>query len=83
MKANIVIYSEDLTKEDVQLLLQSIRDCEQKLFPDKEIGIAVFVPELTTDECSEIIKDVKPPFKHGPIALGGKKSESVTDSRRD
>ncbi len=83
MKTNIVIYSEDLTKEDVQLLLQSIRDSEQKSFPDKEIGIAVFVPELTTDECSEIIKDMRPPFKDGPIALGGRKSESVTDSTRN
>jgi hypothetical protein len=73
MKTNIVIFSEDLTKEDVQLLLQSIRDCEQKSLPDKEIGIAVFVPDLTTDECSEIIRDMKPPFKYGPIALGGKR----------
>ena len=72
MKTNIVIYSEDLTKEDVQLLLQSIRDCEQKSFPDKEIGIAAFVPELTHQECEQLLTEIKPPFKYGPIAMGGK-----------
>ncbi len=73
MKTNIVIFSDDLTKDDIHVLLQGIRDCEQKSFPNKEIGIAVFAPELTTDECNEIIKGMKPPFKHGPIALGGKR----------
>jgi len=73
MKTNIVIFSDELTKEDIQLLLQAIRDCEQKSFQDKEMGIAVFVPSLTNDECSEIIRGMKPPFKHGPIALGGKR----------
>ena len=73
MKINIVIFSEELTKEDIRLLLQSIRDFEQTSLPHREIGVAVFIPELSTDECREVVKDIKPPFKHGPFVLGGKR----------
>ncbi len=76
MKVNVVVYSEDLTREDIQLLLQSIRDCEQKLFPQKEIGIFLFVPELTTEEGTTIMAGIKPPFKFGPFALGGRGKSS-------
>ena len=69
MKTNIVIYSDDLTKEDVQVLLQRIRDCEQKSFPEKEIGIFLMVPELTNSEASEILTSITPPFKFGPMAI--------------
>ena len=72
MKTNIVIFSDELTKEDVQLLLQAIRDCEQKVFSDKEIGIAVFVPEITHQECAQILTGIIPPFKYGPIAMGAR-----------
>lgn len=73
MKTNIIIYSEELTKEDIQLLLQSIRDSEQKSFPEKEIGVFLFVPELTTDEGAAIMSSIKPPFQHGPFVLGDKR----------
>ncbi len=72
MKTNIVIFSDELTKEDIRLLLQAIRDCEQKLFSNKEIGIAAFVPELTHQECEQLLTEIKPPFKYGPVAMGGK-----------
>jgi len=52
-------------------LLQSIRDCEQQTFPDKVIGIALLVPELSKEEMTEIISRVKPPFKQGPMVLAG------------
>jgi hypothetical protein len=68
---NVVIYSEDLTKDDLRLLLQSIRDCEQNSFPDKTIVVAVFVPELSTQEITEILSQMKPPFKQGPVVLAG------------
>lgn len=72
MKSNIIIYSDELTKNDIQLLLQAIRDCEQGAFPDKDIGVFLFVPELTTEECTRIMEGVKPQFKYGPFVLGGK-----------
>jgi len=71
MKMNVVVYSEDLTKDDLRLLLQSIRDCEQTSFPDKTIVVAVFVPELSTQEVTEILSQMKPPFKQGPVVLAG------------
>ncbi len=69
MKTNIVIYSDDLTKEDVQVLLQGIRDCEQKSFPEKGIGIFLLVPDLTKSEASEILAGITPPFKFGLMAI--------------
>jgi len=77
MKINIVVYSDDLTGEDVALLLQGIRDCEQKSFPHKEIGVFLFAPALTTPEAIEIMARIKPPFTCGLLALGGKPSESA------
>jgi hypothetical protein len=71
MKTNIVIYSEELAQGDIQLLLQAIRDCEQKHLADKEIRIAVMVPDLKAVDCARILNAVKPPFKHGPILFQG------------
>ena len=77
MKMNVVVYSEELNKEDVQMLLQSIRDCERNSFPDKTIVVAVFVPELSTQDVTEILSQMKPPFKQGPLVLAG-----ITDSSK-
>ena len=66
---NVVVYSEELNKEDVQMLLQSIR--ERNSFPDKTIVVAVFVPELSTQDVTEILSQMKPPFKQGPVVLAG------------
>jgi len=63
----VTIQSEKLSKDDLQALLQSIRDCEQKLFKDKEIYISAEAPELTTDEMGEILKKIRPPFTYGPV----------------
>jgi hypothetical protein len=71
MKMNVVIYSEDLTKDDLRLLLQGIRDCEQTSFHDKAIVVAVFVPELSTQEVTKILSQMKPPFKQEPVVLAG------------
>ena len=72
MKAIIIIYSDELTKEDIQVLLQSIRDCEREGFPQKDIAVFLFVPDLTTEEGAEIMAGIKPPFQIGPFVLGGK-----------
>ena len=71
MKMNVVVYSEELTKEDIRLLLQDVRDCEQNSFPDKTIVVTVFVPELSTKDVTEILSQIKPPFKQGPVVLAG------------
>ncbi len=69
-----------MSKEEVQLLLQKIRDCEQESFPQKEIGVFLFVPELTTEEGTAIMGGVKPPFQYGPFTLGG---HNVVDEKED
>ncbi len=76
MKMNVVVYSEELNKEDIRLLLQGIRDCEQNSFPDKTIVVAVFVPELSTKDATEILSQIKPPFKQGPMVLAGLSDKS-------
>jgi len=75
MEVKLTLSSQQLTKEELQHLLQSIRDCEIKYFPNKEISIWIEVPELTTAECTEILTSIKPPYKYGPsvhqIRFGG------------
>ena len=66
MKVKVTIHSQQLTKEELRLLIQSIRDCEVKSFPDKEIYILIEAPELTQAECTEILTSIKPPYKYGP-----------------
>lgn len=75
MKVKLTLESKELTKEELRCLIQSIRDCEIKYFPQKEISIWVEVPELPTAECTEILASIKPPYKYGPsvrqIRFGG------------
>ena len=69
MKIKLSLESQQLTKEELRLLIQSIRDCEQKSFPDKEIAIWIEAPELSASECKQILASIKPPYKYkyGPF----------------
>jgi len=67
MKVNVQVKSEQLTKDDLLLLLQAVRDCEQQNFKEKEIFISAEAPDLTTDEMGEILERIKPPFTYGPV----------------
>ncbi|GAH26775.1 unnamed protein product [marine sediment metagenome] len=62
IRVKVTIQSNQLSKEDLQLLIQAIRDCEQKSFPDREIYIWIDVPELATAEATEILTSIKPPY---------------------
>ena len=70
MRISVVICGEDFTREDLRILLQGIRDQEQKFSHDKEMFMAVSAPELTVQEMVDILSSLKPPFKQGPIVLG-------------
>ena len=65
MKFELTFESQQLSKEEVRLLVQAIRDCEQTSFPDKEIFIWIEVPELSMAECNEILASIKPPTSTG------------------
>jgi len=69
LKVKLSLESEQLTKEELRHLIQSIRDCEQKSFPDKEIFIWIEAPELSAPECEQILAGIKPPYKYkyGPF----------------
>lgn len=77
MQVKVTIESEELSKQELQQLIQSIRDCEQKSFPNKEISIWVEVPELTSDECNEILTSIKPPYTYGPIQFQSKDKDDA------
>lgn len=67
MRVVVQVKSEQLNKDDLRLLLQVIRDCEQKNFKDKEIFVGAEAPDLTVDEMGEILKSIEPPYTYGPI----------------
>ena len=69
MKVKLILESKELTREELQRLMQSIRDCEQESFPDKKIAIWIEAPELSTQECEQILASIKPPYKYkyGPF----------------
>jgi len=64
VKVRLSLESQQLTKEELQLLIQGIRDCEQRSFPDKEIAIWIEAPELSTQECEQILASIKPAYKY-------------------
>ncbi len=64
MKVKLIIDSQQLTKEELQQLIQSIRDCEQKSFPDKEVFIWIDAPGLSASEGKQISASIKPPYKY-------------------
>jgi len=69
VKVKLTLESEQLDKEELRCLIQSIRDCEIKYFPNKEISIWVEVPDLPTEECAEILASIKPPYGRGPTII--------------
>jgi len=66
MEVKLTIESQQLTREELRTLIQSIRDCEQASFPGKGISIWIEVPGLSKSECQEILASIKPPYKYGP-----------------
>jgi len=66
MEVKLTLITQQLTREELRQLLQSIRDCEQASFPDKEISIWIEVLELSHSECAEILTSIKPPYEFGP-----------------
>jgi len=71
MKVKLTLESQQLTKEELRLLIQSIRDGEQKSFPDKEISIWIEAPELSASQVSEILASIKPPYGRARIFRRG------------
>jgi len=69
MEVKVIIQSKELSKEELRLLIQSIRDCEQKSFPDKEILVLIEAPELRTPEMNEILSSITPHYRYGPMEL--------------
>lgn len=67
MNIKLTFQSQQLDKEELRCLIQAIRDCEQKSFPDKEISIWIEAPELPTSEANDILASIKPPYRHGPF----------------
>ena len=65
MKVKLSLESQQLTKEELQHLIQAIRDCEQQFFPDKEIAIWIEAPELSAQQCEQILASIKPPYRNG------------------
>ena len=63
----VSIKSDQLTKEDLRALLQAIRDCEMATFPDKEIYVLAEAPELSSDDMTDILTSIKPPYDYGPV----------------
>ncbi|MBA7642706.1 hypothetical protein ES703_50412 [subsurface metagenome] len=69
MEVKITIESKQLSKEELRLLIQAVRDCEQKSFPEKDISIWIDAPELTSEEMTEILNSIKPAYKYGPFLV--------------
>jgi len=75
LKVNMSIKSDQLNKEDLRALLQAVRDCEMATFPNKEIYVSAEVPELSSDDMTDILTSIKPPYNYGPVIFKYKEKE--------
>jgi len=75
MKVIFSITSYQLTKEDIRALLQAIRDCEMATFPQKEIYVSVEAPDMTSEDMTEVLTSIKPPYEYGPVIFKYKDKE--------
>ena len=62
MEVKLMVYSKELSSEELLALLQAIRDCEMRNFKDKVIAIIIDSPQLTGNEAVELLGKIKPPF---------------------
>jgi len=67
LKVNMSIKSDQLNKEDLRALLQAVRDCEMATFPQKHIYVTVEAPDMTSEDMTEILTSIKPPYDYGPV----------------
>jgi len=67
MKVNFSIKSDQLDKEDIRALLQAIRDCEMATFPEKELYVTVEALDMTSEDMTEVLTSIKPPYDYGPV----------------
>ena len=77
MRVKVTIQSDELSRDDLQALLQAIRDCEQRFFKDKQIWVRVDAPDLSSAEMTEVLTSINPPYEYGPVIIG-----RGTDARR-
>ena len=62
MKIRVVIQSGQLSARELRLLLQSVRDCGQRSFPDKLTYIQLEAPDLSNAEARDLLARIRPPF---------------------
>lgn len=67
MRVKVTLQSNELSKEELRRLIQSIRDCERKHFPNKELFVWIDLPQLTRREASEMLTSIKPAYEYGPF----------------
>ena len=67
MRVKVIVQSEQLSKDDLRHLLQAIRDCEQSFFREKEIWISAEAPELSSNEMTDVLTSIRPPYEYGPV----------------
>ena len=67
MKINLAIKSDELDKEDLRALLQAIRTIEQTAFQEKKIYVSVEAPDMTSEDMTEILTSINPPYDYGPV----------------
>ena len=69
MEVTVIIQSKELSKEELQALIQGIRDCEQGSFRDKQLFIGIEARGLSRQEMNQVLASIKPAYKYGPIHL--------------
>jgi hypothetical protein len=74
MNINISIDNDTLSEDELQKLVQCIREIEQNR-PERHIGIWIDSPEKTMTEVKRVISSIKPEFPYIKVIEFDKKSK--------
>ena len=69
MRIKVTIQSDDLSRDNLRALLQAVRDCEQRIFKEKQIWVWVDAPDLSSTEMAEVLTSISPPYEYGPVII--------------
>ena len=63
MATEVKVLANTMSKDQLQGLLQTIRDWERKNALDDEVVVLVDCPHLTVKDLADILDSIKPPFQ--------------------
>ncbi len=63
MEVNVMIHCDNISEEELLLMLQAVRTAEQTHFKEKTLAIFIQTnPRISVEEAQKLLRRIQPPF---------------------